>query len=408
MAIQKPSKPSVTLPDSFGGIKTPYTEDQIENGYLDGIPQVVDGGNINYEKDATFQKLKYLEVIADAINGIPAGKMLVVDSNNRFDYQDSNLANSFGNIGDVKYTSRTDTPNGGAWCDGSYYTKAQFPDVYQMLVDGKLLSTTVSDFDAKVSTNGSCGYFALDTSNERFRVPKLADVYIKAGQSSSMFNKESLPNITGSTITDAFSDYSDTLPSPSGAFKGSYEQDGTGMAILNGEAFKTLRVVGGIFDASLSSSIYQDGAKVNPDHVIYRAYVILYATAAEVSVAQAAEFIDTVSEINTSLVTKADIDGSNISNASIFRNNIDSPCIPKQVINSEAASSQVGDIMGINSTVASPNFVVPAGGTWFCYYYNNNQSQTLIAAPVVSIVAGGTTLSMSGTGYLYGFVWRIK
>lgn len=86
MSIQKPSKPDVTLPDNFGGTKTPYSEAQIRDGYLQGVPEIVDGGNINYEKDALFQKIKYCEAIADAINGILPNNTIAVDSNNRFTY----------------------------------------------------------------------------------------------------------------------------------------------------------------------------------------------------------------------------------------------------------------------------------------------------------------------------------
>ena len=80
---------------------------------------------------------------------------------------------SFGNIGDIKYTIRTDVPNGGAWCDGAEYTKEAFPDVYQMLVDEKLQSTTIDEFDSMVSAQGYCELFGLDTSNEKFKVPNL-------------------------------------------------------------------------------------------------------------------------------------------------------------------------------------------------------------------------------------------
>lgn len=86
MAIQKPSKPEVILPDNFGGIKTPYTDSQISNGYQEAVPQVVDGGNINYEKDAVFKYLKYLKTAIDALVDMPIGKSLIIDSNNRFDY----------------------------------------------------------------------------------------------------------------------------------------------------------------------------------------------------------------------------------------------------------------------------------------------------------------------------------
>lgn len=88
MAVQKPSKPDVTLPDNFGGTKTPYTDSQISNGYQEAVPQVVDGGNINYEKDAVFKYLKYLKTVADVLTDMPIGKFLTVDSNNKFEYAD--------------------------------------------------------------------------------------------------------------------------------------------------------------------------------------------------------------------------------------------------------------------------------------------------------------------------------
>lgn len=306
MAAQKPSKPNVVLPNNFGGVKTPYTQAQIDNGYQEAVPQVVDGGNINYEKDALFQKLKYLESVADAVNNIPPGKFLVVNSSNQFEYADSTIKSSFGNIGDIEYTSRTDVPNGGAWCDGVLYTKAQFPDVYQMLVDGKLKSTTVSEFDSKVSTNGSCGFFGLDTANERFKVPMLKDVYIKAGQAPSMFGAESLPNVKGEVGTI---NYNNTA-AVTGAFKRGEKNvhaAGAGDVVLFYNA---------TFDASRSSSTYKDRATVQPDHVVYRAYVVLYSSVAEASVAQAQEFM-------TALSGKANTDLSNVSS-----NIVESKAVP--------------------------------------------------------------------------------
>ena len=297
MATQKPSKPNVVLPNNFGGVKTPYTQTQIDNGYQEAVPQVVDGGNINYEKDALFQKLKYLESVADAVNNIPPGKFLVVNSNNQFEYEDSTVKSSFGNIGDIEYTSRTDVPNGGAWCDGALYTKAQFPDVYQMLVDGKLQSTTVSNFDSTVSANGSCGFFGLDTANERFKVPMLKDVYLKAGQAPSMFGAESLPNIEGRIGTVGHYNNTDTV---TGAFKRDAKN---AHAVDAGNVVWFYNVT---FNASRSSAIYKTGAKVQPDHVVYRAYIVLYNSAVEASVAQAQEFM-------TALSGKANTDLSNVS-----------------------------------------------------------------------------------------------
>lgn len=99
MAIQKPSKPDVILPNNFGGTKTPYTDSQISNGYQEAVPQVVDGGNINYEKDAVFKYLKYLKTVIDALVDMPIGKSIVIDANNRFEYiSPENSANKTGTI----------------------------------------------------------------------------------------------------------------------------------------------------------------------------------------------------------------------------------------------------------------------------------------------------------------------
>lgn len=205
---------------------------------------------------------------------------------------------SFGNIGDIKYTSRTDVPNGGAWCDGTEYTQAQFPDIYQMLVDGKLQHTDYTTFDESVSTNGSCGFFGLDTETTSFKVPKLSDVYLKAGQAPSAFGAESLPNITAqvSMTNGEYHSPSGAISiSNTGATRGASGSDISGI----NQAFS--------LNASRSSSTYQDGAKVNPDHVVYRAYVVLYATAAEASEAQAAEFINAVTDLRDELSLKKNI-----------------------------------------------------------------------------------------------------
>ena len=214
---------------------------------------------------------------------------------------------SAGNIGDIKYTSRVDVPAGGVWCDGSEYTKTSFPDVYQMLVDGNLQNTDYTSYNDAISTNGSCGFFALDTSSEKFKVPMLSNVYVKAGQAPLMFGVESLPNITGN-LKDAVLDTS----SGDGVFSIS-------IGAVTGGGTTAGNKRNASFDASRSSSTYQDGSKVNPDHVVYRAYVVLYASAAEASEAQAAEFM-------TALGSKANVDMNNINIAG--KENVVNWCVP--------------------------------------------------------------------------------
>lgn len=203
-------------------------------------------------------------------------------------YADSAQLSSFGNIGDIQYTARNQVPNGGAWCDGTEYTQGEFPDIYQMLVDGKLQHTDYTTYDESVANNGSCGFFGLNTETTSFKVPKLNDVYIKTGQAPSMFGAESLPNITGSCVGYIAWDGND-YGNVSGAF---YKQ---GTQALQSGAGSSVGYRQVNFDASRSSATYKNGAKVNPDHVVYRAYIVLYTSTAEVSEAQAAEFINGLS-----------------------------------------------------------------------------------------------------------------
>lgn len=193
---------------------------------------------------------------------------------------------SFGNIGDIKYTARTTVPNGGAWCDGSTYAKADFEAVYKMLTEGALVSVDMSEYDYLVAEKGSCGFFGLDIATETFKVPTLSDVFVKAGQEADEFGAESLPNIKG------------TLPANSwqaGTVKltGSFYNAGTSSYGVNTVGSSD---AGTAFNASLSSSTYQDGAKVNPDHVKYRAYIVLFTAEKELSVVDWTNRINEVAE----------------------------------------------------------------------------------------------------------------
>lgn len=238
-------------------------------------------------------------------------------------YADKAQFSSFGNIGDIQYTARHQVPNGGAWCDGSEYTQAQFPDIYQMLVANKLANIDYVTYNDRITNFGFCGFFGLDTTNKKFKVPTLKDMFIKAGTTAITATKESLPNIKGTLGNVCVSVTSeDSAPAnTTGAFSATpvkvYGGNGTGDGRWIGYLDNTK------IDASRSSSTYKDGAKVNPDHVVYRAYVVLYTSATEASEAQAAEFIQSVSNLTQQLTNKINVNANNISAAgyaNIFTN----------------------------------------------------------------------------------------
>ena len=86
-----------------------------------------------------------------------------------------------GTIGDWVTNVRNDNPYGCILADGGTYadqlsvdfTKNNFPDLYAKLVDGTIPSVTMSTFEDYYYRYGWCGVFGLDTTNERFRVPKV-------------------------------------------------------------------------------------------------------------------------------------------------------------------------------------------------------------------------------------------
>lgn len=87
MAVNKPTKPSSELPNTWGGNQYPYTQQEISSGFLETVPQIIDGGKLNFEKKGIFERLAYTTAIADIINNTPIGQIPFVDSNNKFDYK---------------------------------------------------------------------------------------------------------------------------------------------------------------------------------------------------------------------------------------------------------------------------------------------------------------------------------
>lgn len=119
-------------------------------------------------------------------------------------------------------------PDGALPLDGTEYTKALFPNFYtNFLVAGLLNTCTYDEYASDITTYGQCGKFALDTENEKFKVPTIKD---------------------GSYLTQALSDTE------------------------LGKVYQTNSTLAGI-DASKSSSTYQNNAKVQGDNVRVRYFV---------------------------------------------------------------------------------------------------------------------------------------
>lgn len=133
---------------------------------------------------------------------------------------------------------------------------------------GNWFACSEDEYNSDISTYGQCGKFVV--SNDYIRIPTITR-FIGATITLSEIGKtykESLPNITGSfgNITSG----NTNNPWANGAFEVhelfTSHQDGS-QQFMRGADFN--------INASRSSSTYQDGAKVQPDHTKYPYYMVI-------------------------------------------------------------------------------------------------------------------------------------
>ena len=203
-----------------------------------------------------------------------------------------------GNTGDIKWTTRRTVPEGGTWCDGSEFTKSQFSYFYEQLVNGDYNTVSYADYAQELANNGGeCGFYALDTTNEKFRIPVLKSVFIRATGNS---------NDIGSYQGDAIRNISGTI--------GSVGDNRAGDTWVPTDPFYQIAVStysGGTTGAQ-SRAVGMDLSKSvptadenRPRNICYRPYIVLYQVAVETSMLQANELINELSD-------KANTDLSNI------------------------------------------------------------------------------------------------
>lgn len=135
---------------------------------------------------------------------------------------------------------------------------------------GNWFACSEDEYNSDISTYGQCGKFVV--SNDYIRIPTITR-FIGATITLSEIGKtykESLPNITGAIRVGShkLSGIEDTIT------KGAFEVDENSSDNINltGGSIRFNNVK---FDASRSSSTYQDGAKVQPDHTKYPYYMVI-------------------------------------------------------------------------------------------------------------------------------------
>lgn len=167
----------------------------------------------------------------------------------------------------------------------------------------KIVLADQADYVAQIyEKTGAAWYYILDTENNRFKLPRNSRYESGTNtENAGDFGAESAPNITGELFWGANTGITSTQNTPTGAFYGK-----TKKTFWPSTAEKECYTAG--FDASRSSSTYQDGAKINPEHITQYLYFYVGNTKRK-------ETDINISQIMEALNDKLDIDAHNINQA---------------------------------------------------------------------------------------------
>lgn len=198
------------------------------------------------------------------------------------------------NVGDIFYTTRTDSGLGGAVeCNGGTYDTRDYTgagSIGELLRTGKLPYISLSNYAQQITETGYCGCFGWDGgTTTAFRVPLLKDIFIEAAPLSEGQHtyrmRAGLPNITGSI------GYAEGVGGVSGAFYKGTPSGGNFLRANSGTQQSTL------FNASRSSAIYGSSDTVQPEAVKYRAMVQLFNGTTDEAITTCATVLADVSNL---------------------------------------------------------------------------------------------------------------
>lgn len=192
-------------------------------------------------------------------------------------------------------------PNGCLPTNGSDYTRDQFAAFFDnYLITGKLMTCTYTEYAAQVALTGNCAKFALDSTNQKFKVPLLKD-----GDSITQANSS----------TELGKSYKAGLPDIQG-YVGVSVNSGTGAVSNLGDVglrdypSGTSPCYSKQFKASSYNNIYGSSSSVTDEQIRLRHFVVVATIQSNAAIFDWARYI-------TIMNSKANTDLSNISDTAI-------------------------------------------------------------------------------------------
>jgi len=336
--MNKPTKPNITIPASFGGVKVDFDNDHLTNGFPQLTPDVLPGDCLNKLIDDTYKGLNFaIDCVDDLYKGIVLysatetydSTSLVFDISGTdiklyHSLVDNNLGNPLTdttkweevqlgggtrNIGEIVTSTVPLTDAGLHLLDGSLisgsgvyadfvtyiadlYDSGDYTDIFE----------TEANWQTAVTTYGVCGKFVYDSVNNTVRLPKITGILEGTTDTTALLDlvEAGLPNITGEVgwITGR--------PSAWGVKSGAFGNSTVGSAMGGSGSASSANDID--FDASLSNSIYGNSNTVQPQ-TIKVLYYIVVATSTKTDIQ-----VD-IDQIATDLNSKADVDLTNVNNS---------------------------------------------------------------------------------------------
>ena len=165
--------------------------------------------------------------------------------------------------------SSTYVPDNCLPCDGHEYSKSQFTELWtNYLTAGYLNTCSYSDYTSDLTTYGSCAKFAIDTVNNKFKVPTIPDgTFIQQASTNGELGtskKAGVPNITGTFFGEKKLNFEYT-----GAFYQTTINNKRGLGSSDTDNYQSG------FDASLSNQIYGASNTVQPKAVALRYFIVV-------------------------------------------------------------------------------------------------------------------------------------
>lgn len=176
--MDKPIKPNMDLPSSFGGIKENFAPSKISSGYERNVRDVLGGANLNYLVDTLGQRQTYYDAIVDFINGLPSGKFITTDNNNKLVYGDMQQYIKRG-IGETIFSLLPLTSSDLHLLDGGVLENGVYSEFYTYIISlyngGTCPNCFCSEeqWQASVTQYGACAKFVIDSVNQTIRLPRI-------------------------------------------------------------------------------------------------------------------------------------------------------------------------------------------------------------------------------------------